>query len=185
MCTRKEIVTHNVLHTSAHTLAKCVCRELAKMSSYVHGCLLSLPLSLFHSSTWWWQREQLTHSLDHRSSLGHHVPLACQPNSGMLNFSLKWWYSRPWQSLVDFRLSIEAKEHNEWKAPSQNDFNQNQPLYSIISRCCHWGTLTSQEEEPEQGEKVRRGGNERKKEMDGAECKWLHPCMVAEQVAQW
>lgn len=183
MCTRKDIVTHNVLHTSAHTLAKCVCRELAKMSSYVHGCLLSLPLSLFHSSTWWWQRaqrEQLTHSLDHRSSLGHHVPLACQPNSGMLNFPLKWWYSRPCQSLVDFRLSIKAKEHNGWKAPSQNDFKQNQTPAPVFN---YQSVLPLRNVNVTGGRTRTRGESE--KEMDGAECKWLHPCMVAEQVAQW
>ncbi len=159
-CSRRQIV-----HTSTHTLAKCVCRELAKMSSYVHGCLLSTPLSLFHSSTWWWQRAQRretpqerrgeerrgeeregkgregkerkgkerrgqesTHSLDNRPSLFHHVLLACQSNSGLLNFTLNWRCSSPCQSLRDFRRSTKAKEHNEWKAPSQIDFKLNQTL---------------------------------------------------------
>lgn len=138
------------------------------MSSYVHGCLLSTPLSLFHSSTWWWQRAQrrdtpqerggvekrgvgrrgkerreeerrveekreeskgeATYSLDNKPSFSHHVLLACQSNSGLLNFTLNWRCSSRCQSLRDFRHSTKAKEHNEWKAPSQIDFKLNQTL---------------------------------------------------------
>lgn len=104
VCTRKQVVAHKGIHTSTHTLAKCVCWELAKMSSYVHGCLLSPPLSLFHSSTWWRQRAQRrpapqerkakerrpesADSLEHRPNPAHHVPLACQSNLGLHNFTL-------------------------------------------------------------------------------------------------
>lgn len=65
---------------------------------------------------------------ERRPSWSHHVPLACQTNSELLNFTLNWRCSSPCQSLRDFRHSTRAKEHNEWKAPSQIDFKLNQTL---------------------------------------------------------
>ena len=75
------------------------------------------------------ERKRRVHShWDNRPSPSHHVQLACQSNSGLLNFTLNWRCSSPCQSLRDFRRSTKAKEHNEWKAPSQIDFKLNQTL---------------------------------------------------------
>ena len=218
-CSRKQIVPHKGKHASTHALAICVCRELAKMSSYVLGCLLSTPLSLFHSSTWWWQRAQRredspgeerkgerrgegrggeerrgwdgrgrevrgeerrgwdgrgrevrgeersppAHPLDNSPSLSHHVLLACQSNSGLLNFTLNWRCSSPCQSLRDFRHSTKAKEYNEWKAPSQIDFKLNQTLvFNYLPELpeLNWGTLKlyrQRKREREGGRKRERG----------------------------
>lgn len=165
-----QIVTHKGKHTSTHTLAKSVCRELAKMSSYVHGCLLSTPLSLFHSSTWWWQSAQRRDSPRegaarreerrrlHPSPRQQTLPvLSCQSNSALLNFTLNRRRSSPCQSLRDFGRSTKAKEHNEWKAPSQIDFKLNQTL-----------VFNYLPELPLRNFKVVKG-KERKKEKEGGE----------------
>lgn len=112
--------------------------------------------------------EECSHSLDNRPSLSHHVQLACQSNSGLLNFTLNRQCSSPCQSLRDFRHSTKAKEHNEWKAPSQIDFKLNQTLNSIICQSCRWGTFKlyrQSKREREGGEKVRRGKEDGRSRM--------------------
>lgn len=141
------------------------------MSSYVHGCLLSPPLSLFHSSTWWWQRAQRREppQEERRGEETLPVPLACQSNSELLNFTLNWRCSSPCQSLRDFRRSTRAKEHNEWKAPSQIDFKLNQTLvfnYLSVQPPRNF-KVAEKERKRTRGEKVRRGkeGGRRRMQM--------------------
>lgn len=200
VCACLQMVKAQAVDTSGHAVAICVSRERTKMSSYVLGCLLSLPLSLFHSSTWWWQGAQsretpqerrgeessLVHPFsDNSPSQSYHVLLTRQSNSGPLNFTLNWWRSSPCQSLRDFRRSSKAKEHNEWKAPSQIDFKLNQTLvFNYLPQLpeLNRGTLKLYiRRERKKG--VRKWGEG--EGGPGAECKWFHPCVVSEQVALW
>lgn len=129
------------------------------------------------------RRGEFTRCLD-RHSLSHPAPLACQSNAGLLNFSLNWRWSSPCQSLRDFRRSTKAKEHNEWKAPSQIDFKLNQTLVFNYLSLQPRRNFKVAEKEREHG--VAEGGEwgEGRRTV-GAECKWLCPCVVSEQVAQW
>lgn len=111
------------------------------------------------------RRGESTHSLAHRPSLSHHVPLAYQSNSGLLNFTLNWRCSSPCQSLRDFRGSTKAKEHNEWKAPSQIDFKLNQTLVFNYLSVQPQRNFKVAEKEREQGEKVRRGKEDGRSRM--------------------
>lgn len=122
---------------------------------------------------------------DNSPSQSYHVLLTRQSNSGPLNFTLNWWRSSPCQSLRDFRRSSKAKEHNEWKAPSQIDFKLNQTLvFNYLPQLpeLNRGTLKLYiRRERKKG--VRKWGEG--EGGPGAECKWLHPCVVSEQVALW
>lgn len=177
----EQIVIHLGICTSTHTIALCLCRERAKMSSFVHGCLLSTPLSLFHSNTWWWQRAQSRETPQERggNKKSTHTPSqhgpSCLPVNPILGYLISLWIDDvggPCQSLRDFRRSAKAKVHNEWKAPSQTDFKLNQTRYSIICQTCHWETLELVQRESEEGERRRSEQN-------------ANDCMVSEQVAQW
>lgn len=186
----EQIVIHLGICTSTHTIALCLCREMAKMSSYVHGCLLSTPLSLFHSNTWWWQRAQRRETpQEHRGNKksthppSQHGP-SCLPVNPILGCLISLWIDDvggPCQSLRDFRCSAKAKVHNEWKTPSQTDFKLNQtPVFNYLPDFPLRNFRTCTERK---GEKERKWWGQKKAVR--AECKWLQPCMVSEQVAQW
>lgn len=103
----------------------------------------------------------------------HHILPAPSCRSRLSN-----WWCLSCQSLRGFRYSTKAKEHHEWKAPSQIDFKLNQtPVLNYLSGLPLRNFKVA---EKEQGK-----SEEREKRMVGAECKWLCPCMVSEQVAQW
>lgn len=82
----------------------------------------------------------------------HHILPAPSCPSRLSN-----WWCLSCQSLRGFRYRTKAKEHNEWKAPSQIDFKLNQtPVFNYLSVLPQRNFKVA-EKEQEQGGKASRG----------------------------